>query len=421
MNKILFRQIWNERRSNAWIWLELLLVSVVLWFVVDTSYVTLNTYFEPRGFDISNTYWIRVGTMTPKSPDYIDPSTRNVKAGSDILELLKRLRHFPDVEAVSLSYNSFPYNGSWSGTYAKIDTMGEECRIYKVSPDFLRVFRYHGSNGETPEKLATLLKEGVLIVGENLLTAKYELKGKDIAGRSVYLSADTTKVWPVVAVTKPVRFNDFVSTYDCRYVMQIYSEASAVNLTENDVRFLELCIRTRPDCPPGFIDRLRNASRSQFTIGNLLFEDVRSLDDIRCMLQLDDMNKLRDQMWGIGFLLFNIFLGLLGTFWFRTQQRRSEMALHVSCGSTRREVFARLIIEGLLLLVSATIIALFIDANIAYAEFIPQMNGSFLTVGRFLITTFITFVLMSLMIVIGIWFPARQAMKIQPAEALREE
>jgi len=49
------------------------------------------------------------------------------------------------------------------------------------------------------------------------------------------------------------------------------------------------------------------------------------------------------------------------------------------------------------------------------------MNGSFLTVGRFLITTFITFVLMSLMIVIGIWFPARQAMKIQPAEALREE
>ena len=37
---------------------------------------------------------------------------------------------------------------------------------------------------------------------------------------------------------------------------------------------------------------------------------------------------------GMGFLLLNIFLGLLGTFWFRTQQRRSEIALHKAHGAT---------------------------------------------------------------------------------------
>lgn len=115
MNKLLLKQIWNERRSNAWMWTELLLVSVVMWFIVDTMYVKLHTYFEPRGFDISNTYWIRVGTLTANSPEYIQPSTRQVSAGTDMIELLERLRRHPDVEAVSLSYNSFPYNGSWNG------------------------------------------------------------------------------------------------------------------------------------------------------------------------------------------------------------------------------------------------------------------------------------------------------------------
>ena len=56
MNKKLLKQIVNERRSNAWLFVELLLVSIVLWYVVDYMFVTLYTYFEPRGFDIENTY-----------------------------------------------------------------------------------------------------------------------------------------------------------------------------------------------------------------------------------------------------------------------------------------------------------------------------------------------------------------------------
>ena len=49
------------------------------------------------------------------------------------------------------------------------------------------------------------------------------------------------------------------------------------------------------------------------------------------------------------------------------------------------------------------------------------MNGTTLETGRFIITTVLTFVLITLMIVTGIGIPARKAMKIQPAEALREE
>ena len=122
------------------------------------------------------------------------------------------------------------------------------------------------------------------------------------------------------------------------------------------------------------------------------------------------MNQLRNYCIGMGFLLLNIFLGLLGTFWFRTQQRRGEIALHKVNGATNRAVFARLLSEGLLLLLIVTMPALLIDLNLAKAE----LNSLLLCAAA-------SFVLIALMIVIGIWYPARRAMRVQPAEALHDE
>lgn len=52
MNKKLLTQIKNEWRSNLWLVTELLLVSVVMWYIVDYMYVKAAVYYEPRGFDI---------------------------------------------------------------------------------------------------------------------------------------------------------------------------------------------------------------------------------------------------------------------------------------------------------------------------------------------------------------------------------
>ena len=43
------------------------------------------------------------------------------------------------------------------------------------------------------------------------------------------------------------------------------------------------------------------------------------------------------------------------------------------------------------------------------------------TVDRFLIAAILTWLLMALMIIVGIWYPAYKAMQLQPAEALHDE
>ena len=56
----LLKQIWNERRSNGWLWSELLIVFVVLWYVVDWTYVTARTYYERTKEYIFRTRYYRV-------------------------------------------------------------------------------------------------------------------------------------------------------------------------------------------------------------------------------------------------------------------------------------------------------------------------------------------------------------------------
>lgn len=415
MNKKLIKQIKNEWRSNLWLATELLLVSVVMWYVVDYVYVQVTNYTEPRGFDISHCYLVQMGQLTDKSPYFIPNDTL---IAEEVEELRNRLAHRSEIEAASLSHNSYPYNGSNSTIDVSYDTLqANDWTIRRqVSPDFVRVFRYEGTRGETPEQLAQLLttRKNGFLASDNLFESKYQRKLTPLLGKSFFLEGDTTHRYSLDAVLRPVRYNDYEQAIDSRCVLlalpaQFYGT------------YMELCVRVKPNQDVDFIARLKADSEKQLRVGNVFIADVRSFVDIRRNYQQMWSNKLRNYLFGMGFLMLNIFLGLLGIFWFRTQQRRCEIALHKALGSANRSIFLRLLSEGLLLLSLAAVPAIAICWSLAHAEMNAWQNGTTLELARFAITLLITFALMALMILLGIWFPARRAMKIEPAEALHEE
>ena len=412
MTKKLLTQIKNEWLSNLWLALELLVVSVVMWYVVDYLYTRAATYLEPRGFNIEHCYLIELGELTPKSPDYMPDKSRD-DTHADIAELVERLRRRPEVEAVSLSQNSYPYNGSNSSGEVRYDTLqSPEWTIRRmVTPDFVRVFRYQGTRGETPEQLAEMLERGEFLASDNLYR-KYDHKLTEFVGKRFQLFGDTTKTYQLGAALQNVRYHD----YD-------QARSSYCFLAKQSFYYvgLELCVRVREGQDNNFITKLKEDSESQFRIGNLFISEIRSFHDIRRNFQQAWTNDIRNYVMGMGFLLLNIFLGLLGTFWFRTQQRRSEIALHKAHGATDGAIFRRLLSEGLLLLAVVTPIALVIDWNLAHLELNSWRNGTTLEWDRLLLCAGISFVLMALMIAIGIGIPARKAMKVQPAEALHDD
>ena len=384
-----------------------------MWYVVDYIYVQYKVYTEPRGFDISNCYLVSMGQLTDKSPEFIPNDTL---IAEEIDELVNRIARRPEVEAVSLSQNSYPYNGSNSETEVRYDTLQSYGYVVRrfVTPDFLRVFRYQGTRGETPEQLAEMLTEENFLASDNLYERKYGVKLTSLVGKQFYLFGDSAKTYKLAASLKPVRYSDHEQAFSS-YCM-LYKLGRSWYDTH-----LELCVRVKEGQDVDFMNRLKADSEKQLRVGNVFIADVRSFADIRRNFEQASMNELRNYIFGMVFLLLNIFLGLLGTFWFRTQQRRSEIALHKALGGTNHTIFNRLLSEGLLLLLIATVPAIIIDWNLAHAELNSWMNGTTLETGRFIITVVLTFILIVLMIVIGIGIPARKAMKIQPAEALREE
>ncbi|WP_195546931.1 ABC transporter permease [Bacteroides intestinalis] len=412
MTKKLLTQIKNEWLSNLWLALELLVVSVVMWYVVDYLYTRAATYLEPRGFNIEHCYLIELGELTPKSPDYTPDKSRD-DTHADIAELVERLRRRPEVEAVSLSQNSYPYNGSNSSGEVRYDTLQSPGWTIRrmVTPDFVRVFRYQGTRGETPEQLAEMLERGEFLASDNLYR-KYDRKLTEFVGKRFQLFGDTTKTYQLGASLQNVRYHDYDQAHSsfCFLAKQSFYYVG-----------LELCVRVREGQDNNFITKLKEDSESQFRIGNLFISEIRSFHDIRRNFQQAWTNDIRNYVMGMGFLLLNIFLGLLGTFWFRTQQRRSEIALHKAHGATDGAIFRRLLSEGLLLLAVVTPIALVIDWNLAHLELNSWRNGTTLEWDRLLLCAGISFVLMALMIAIGIGIPARKAMKVQPAEALHDE
>lgn len=415
MTKKLFTQIKNEWRSNTWLALELLVVSVVMWYIVDYIYTQAATAMEPRGFDIEHCYLINMGRLTDKSPDYI-PNQSAEEQQEDIQEMLDRLKHRPDVEVVSLSQNSYPYNGSNSTAEVQYDTLRSPNWTIRslVTPDFVRVFRYRGTRGETPEQLAVMLEKDDQFLASDNLFRKYNVPLTSLVGKRFNLFGDTTNTVKLAAAIQNVRYSDY---QQARYSYRMLYKMPSTWMDYSK----EWCVRVRADQDHDFIERLKADSERLYRVGNIFIAEVRSFTEIRDDFQRSWKNGLRNYMTGMGFLLLNIFLGLLGTFWFRTQQRRSEIALHKAHGATDISIFKRLLCEGWLLLVLVTPLALVIDYNLASLELNSWRNGTTLEWGRLLLCAVITFVLIALMIAIGIGIPARKAMKVQPAEALHDE
>ena len=418
MEKKLLKQMKNEWRSNLWLALELLVVSVVMWYIIDLLYGRIATYLEPRGFNTEHCYLVQMEVLTSKSADY-QPYNETHKLCDEVRELAERLRHRPEVEAVSLSQNSYPYNGSNSGASVVYDTLQSPRYVIRrcVTPDFVRVFRYQGTRGETPEQLAAMLEKGEFLASDNLYEQRYGVKLTSLVGKDgFHLFGDTTHHFRL-GTAQNVRYHDYeqgYASYSMVYNMNLLSEGWI-----NDDN--ELCIRVKEGQDRSFIENLKADSEKLYRVGNLYISDVRSFQDQRRTFQQIYSNEMRNYLFGMGFLLLNIFLGLLGTFWFRTQQRRKEIALHKALGSTDAGIFRRLLSEGFLLLLVVTPLALLIEVMLAYFELNSWHNGTTLEWDRLLCCALGCFVLIGSMIAVGISLPARKAMSIQPAVALHDE
>ena len=408
MKRKLLKQMLNEWRSNIWIVIELVIVLLVLQLISGILYSIFKLKEPVLHTDIENIYVADINVLEKNSEGYI-PYDSTHSAVTDLDMLMTKLRSNPYVEKAGYgNSNAIPYQYNFWGS--KVSLPGDEKRTCFInergmSPEMLEVLEIRGERGETPGQLAEMLRKGYMLLSESELQYDENApKAAEFVGKDVELDDDTPVTYHVGAVVQPMRRSDYEpSAYNTCYVPvePNYSH--------------KIALRVKPGTGHQFMESLTVADQQS---GNVFLSDLSCLADKRDMCQM----AIKQAISGITvcalFVLVMIFLGFLGTFWFRTQQRVSEIAIRKVNGATNSDIYRRFFAEGLILLTVAVIVAAPVTAwivmNLAELIDLPFIGNSIL------VAVVGSIALLALFIIAGIYAPARRAAAVNPAVALKD-
>lgn len=407
----------NEGRSNVWLAIELLIVSVVMWYVVDSLWVEVKVYAEPDGFDVERCYRLSTFYIPWHSPDYDSAAEGNGVNPTD--RILNMLQNHPDVERVARFNTQFPYPQGYGMGGLELDNgkdtlvIGNTVYYMRSEPDAVIALGYTGANGESSEELAEILRRGECLISENCNTTDEgnEFDPYSMIGyKSGMRMSESDPQIVIGGIVRTPRINRFTP-----------SKNQGVLIMPTKDTYGYFVVKVKKGHERAFEEDLYENSELKYRSGNLYVSDMQSYDVIGRENERESRLKVRNLVACMAFLAVSIFLGLLGTFWFRTQQRVSEIALRKVNGATSGAIFRRLVTEGLLLLITVTPIAVVIDWLIVDKELTSEYYGTYGGIERMAFCVTLTFVLLALMIVFGVWWPARKAMLVDASVALKSE
>ncbi len=397
--------IWNQRRQNAFTWVELIIVFVVLFLTIDFIAVHVRLYIIPLGMNVENVWQLRLVRR-----DYKDATTEADRKAyfAQVEQLVEAI---PGVECATKLKN-FPFLiQSLSARGFDLDSTRHVSVIYEeVTDKYLQTVGLELVHGRWFTKEEVEREAGVMVITSNVADA---LLHKDsILGPTKRFGEVNGVVTPeIIGVVRPVKFEDFQSPKFIRYTPS--------RLDRFFWGFPKMAIRVRPGIK-NFSEKFREEIVKHTRIAEFGILPLESAE----MLRQQTNRKVTNQIviYGVvtGFLLLTIFLGIGGIFWKRVLMRRAEIGLKMAMGATSQNVKANVTMEVVCLVLLAFIPGALICSNLAYAEL---LNAEYfpVTAWRVLFDMGITLLLLLTMAILSTRYPARLAARMQPVEALRSE
>lgn len=422
MIRHIFKIIHSQFRSNLWILTELFVTFVVVWLMVDYFICQAVLTHEPVGFETDRVYSAQLSITSPDAESFIKYDEGSPEPLRNFQHIIDRLSAQPEIEAVAYADLSMPYtNSSYTSGFQRDTTEWFQCRGYRVSPGYFRVFHITDANTGDTENLEQKLTQDGWIIGENLAEAIYGRR--NVVGEAIYCGGDTIKS-NIIAVSESIRNDEYNTRLPWGYFVYLdLNTAISKGFTESDLGGLQIVFHIRPNVnPSGFADRFFQRTKTELQAGNFQISSIVPYDDIRrdFLRNHNAANTARLVSTVGSFLLVNIFLAIIGTFWFRISRRRSELGLRMALGSSRGGIFRFCFLEGLILLTLAAVPAILVCANLLYGDIVStEVMPQSLT--RFLTDVLISWLVLALTILLGIAYPAWQAATLRPADALHEE
>lgn len=120
MLKLILKNLWARRVRNAWLLAELILVTVLTWYITDPLFVLSYNQTLPLGYEPDGLLIAPIRSLPSTAPDYNKEEADSLHTMENMHRMLRKLRDYPGVQnAAPLVTFAFPGSGGSSyNTYA---------------------------------------------------------------------------------------------------------------------------------------------------------------------------------------------------------------------------------------------------------------------------------------------------------------
>lgn len=423
--------MWNERRINGWLFLELVAVSVFLWLAIDPLFSLVSRGRIPAGYRAENLYKVEMVKYKKTNLKYRAEADNDSVTAAVFRNAFEAVRKIPEVQYVGTCFmGNYPHGGSLSSTFYVVDSTqtadGKNKEVYCV--------KYSTSMTEGDDWPATLGLTDAQ-TGEPLHIVRNENVRNLLVSRSFAMEA-----FGRVNITgeKVEGKYNICGVYEDIQTM-IYSnpEASVIAVEPALMKDFSLLFRIKEGVDrEAFEQRFKEEYAQRLSGGNFYCKGIVSNEaERKDMIEFRGYgNTFRLQSALTMFALLCAFLGVVSTFWMRANARRRDIGVMRSVGASSGRIVAQFVTEASGLVTLAFIVALPLIMHKVYAMGFADPLDAFLSRHdeksdyihdvawmHFAAVSLITYIIILLVAVAGAAIPARRIAGILPSDALREE
>lgn len=398
MIRHLVKLVWNRKRFNFLITLEIFVSFLVLFAVMMFVVYYTNNYRQPLGFDYENVWNVEID-VKQQSDDYFTPEQHALTR-----QLYLTVKDFPEVESVA-SALSVPYQMSGSSGARKFNGRFVRYERSEVTDDLKEVLHLDIVAGRWFSREDDTASFHPVVINRRMAEAVFG--AEDPVGKVFDAGGERTREARVVGVISDFRKRGELSAPDNFLFIR-------KNLNDpKDRPPRNLLIKVRPGVTAEFEERLAN--KLQAVAKEWSFE-ITPLVNLRESLFREMI--LPVVVLGIiaAFLMIMVALGLTGVLWQSVTQRRKEIGLRRAKGATAGRIKNQILGELLIIATFGLLVGVLVVVQFPLLDVIGFISGEVYLYS--ILASALTIYLLT--ILCGL-YPSWLATKVQPAEALHYE
>ncbi len=400
--------IWNRKRTNLLIMVEIFFSFLVVFAVVAMAAYYVNNYRRPLGFAWDEVWVVSIQTPIRRSPGRDDRAAQDA-ARETMRQVHLAAQEFPEVAAAAGAF-TVPYSGYRWESSVEVNGPRHDYSLDGVTDRFNEVMGLQIVDGRWFGKEDDAAAWTPVVVNQKFARALFGAEravGRNIPQEKPRAGETQTEMRIVGVVSEFRQDGELGDPENYVFVRHRLDRAE----TEGQLSFL--AIKVQPGTTAAFEEPL--VKRMQAIAGDWSFE-VRPLADMRAAKLRDTLTPLAAEAIIGGFLMLMVALGLTGVLWQTVTQRTREIGLRRAKGATIPNIRAQILGE---LVVMATLAVL---AGTAIIVQFPLLKAfGFVSGGVYAASLVISAICIYLLTVACAWYPSRIATTIQPAEALHYE